>query len=101
MSKQQRDELRRLEEALMEDSDLAGFDDFGYGQQNSQWQSVSIPDSNGRNTDRTDVDMDAYSEDVHAGRRGGCLVWLMVMLTALLCALVGFLLWKQGVLPWV
>ena len=93
MSKQQRDELRRLEEALMEDSDLAGFDDFGYGRQNSQWQSVSIPDSNGRNTDRTDVDMDAYSEDVYRGgsRKGvSFLLTMLAMVAISACILILF-----------
>lgn len=93
MSKQQRDELRRLEEALMEDSDLADFDDFGYGQQNSQWQSVSIPDSNGRNTDRTDVDMDAYSEDVYRGgsRKGvSFLLTMLAMVAISACILILF-----------
>ena len=93
MSKQQRDELRRLEEALMEDSDLAGFDDFGYGQQNSQWQSVSIPDSNGRNTDRTDVDLDAYSEDVYRGgsRKGvSFLLTMLAMVAISVCILIFF-----------
>ena len=93
MSKQQRDELRRLEEALMEDSDLAGFDDFGYGQQNSQWQSISIPDSNGRNTDRTDVDMDAYSEDVYRGgsRKGvSFLLTMLAMVAISACILILF-----------
>ena len=91
MSKQQRDELRRLEEALMEDSDLEGFDDFGYGQQNSQWQSVSIPDSNGRNTDRTDVDMDAYSEDVYRGGSRKGVSFLLTML-AMVAISVGILI---------
>ena len=93
MSKQQRDELRRLEEALMEDSDLEGFDDFGYGQQYSQWQSVSIPDSNGRNTDRTDVDMDAYSEDVYRGgsRKGvSFLLTMLAMVAISACILILF-----------
>ena len=93
MSKQQRDELRRLEEALMEDSDLADFDDFGYGQQNSQWQSVSIPDSNGRNTDRTDVDLDAYSEDVYRGgsRKGvSFLLTMLAMVAISACILILF-----------
>ena len=79
MGKQQ-DELRRLEEALMEDSDLADFDDFGYGQQNAQWQSVSIPESKGRNTDRADVDLDAYSEDVYNGRSRNGVNFLLTML---------------------
>ena len=93
MSKQQRDELRRLEEALMEDSDFEGFDDFGYGQQNSQWQSVSIPDSNGRNTDRTDVDLDAYSEDVYRGgsRKGvSFLLTMLAMVAISACILILF-----------
>ena len=93
MSKQQRDELRRLEEALMEDSDLADFDDFGYGRQNSQWQSVSMPDSNGRNTDRTDVDLDAYSEDVYRGgsRKGvSFLLTMLAMVAISACILILF-----------
>ena len=80
MSKEQWDELRRLEEALMDDSELASFDDFGYSQQNSQWQSVSMPESSGRNTDRSDVDLDAYSEDVSRGRSRNGVNFLLTML---------------------
>ena len=73
MSKEQWDELRRLEEALMDDSELASFDD-------SQWQSVSMPESSGRNTDRSDVDLDAYSEDVYRGRSRNGVNFLLTML---------------------
>ena len=98
MGKQQ-DELRRLEEALMEDSDLADFDDFGYGQQNTQWQSVSIPESKGRNTDRADVDLDAYSEEVHQGSsRNGLSVVLTMLVMVALSASILLLLKYLGVL---
>lgn len=100
MRKDQREELRRLEEALLEQERPAP-----ETEEADRWledfYTEPVQGYRAYNTDTADVDMDAYSEDVHAGRRGGCLVWLMVMLTVLLCALVGFLLWKQGVLPWM
>ena len=93
MGKHQRDELRRLEEALMEESDFGEFGAYGYEQQNPTWQSVSMPDSNGRNTDRTDVDLDAYSEDVYRGgaRKGvSFLLTMLAMVAISACILILF-----------
>ena len=94
MSKQQRDELRRLEEALMDESDFGEFGAYGYEQQNPTWQSVSIPDSHGRNTDRADVDMDAYSEDVYQGGSWKGVSFLLTMLAMVALATCILILFK-------
>ena len=99
MRKDQQEALRRLEEALLEQETPPARDD------SDQWleefYTEPAHDYTAYNADRTDVDMDVYSREVEAGRRrSGCLVWTAVILTAVLCALIGFLLWKQGVIPW-
>lgn len=77
-------ELRRLEEALMEDEDLAF--DFSQTPSVKSRQANSVPVCKAINTDRTDVDMDAYSEDVHRGKSGGILGGLLTMGCMLLLA---------------
>lgn len=98
MPKDRQEELRRLEKALLEidqphqeeNPDL-WLEDF-FDQEDEEVHSVY-------NTDDTDVDLDEFSEEVHAGgRSGGCLVPIMLLLTLVLCALVGFVLWKLGVI---
>lgn len=100
MRKDQQEELRRLEEALLEQDSAPARED------SDRWLEdfyiAPVPGCKAYNTDRADVDMEDYSAQVHAGKSGrGCLVGLVILLTAVLCALVGFLLWKQGVIPWV
>ena len=80
MGKNQQEELRRLEEALMEESDLDGFDSYQYGQATQRWQAVSMPEPKGKNNDRVDVDMDAYSREVYQGHSRGGMGILMTML---------------------
>lgn len=101
MRKDQQEELRRLEEALMEmdqpepeeDADQ-WLEDFYYVPEEDYAEPYDV-----YNTDEADVDLDDYSEDVHGGRQsGGCLVPILLFLTLVLCALVGFVLWKQGVI---
>ena len=101
MHKDQREELRRLEQALLE-SELP----------EEQWQDEDDADQwleefyesepvhcQVYNADDTDVDLDAFSEEVQRDHRsGGCLVPLMIFLTLVLCALVGYVLWLQGVI---
>ena len=68
MGRQQQDELRRLEEALMEDLGLEDIDFFSDKQMTQKWQPVSVSDYGQGNTDQTDVDLQAYSEEVYRGR---------------------------------
>ena len=99
MRKDQQEELRRLEEALLEQEQPAEAE--AADEWLEDFYTEPVQDYRAYNTDTADVDMDAYSEDVRAGRRGsGCLVRLMILLTAVLCALVIFLLWKLEVIPW-
>ena len=93
MGKNQQKELRRLEEALMEESDLDSFDSYQHGQATQRWQAVSIPDPIVKNNDRVDVDMDAYSQDVYDGRsRGGLgvLTTMLAMVALSACILILF-----------
>ena len=100
MRKQQQRELQRLEEALLEteynqeafpaDSDEFELDWEEYGES----ESYDI-----YNTDDVDVDMDAYSEEVHQGKSGNGLsvVITMVAMVALSAGIL-FLLKYLGVL---
>ena len=93
MGKNQQKELRRLEEALMEESDLDSFYSYQHGQATQRWQAVSMPDPNGRNNDRVDVDMDEYSQQVYEGRsRGGLgvLITMLAMVALAACILILF-----------
>ena len=87
MGKRQQKELRRLEEALMESDDLhesAGF-----------WNNPpKMDDHIVFNTDETDVDLDAYSEEVHQGRAGSGLSVLLTMV-AMVALSAGILLFLK------
>ena len=94
MRKQQQAELRRLEEALMAEDlpeDAAPILD-------KTWLEYTAQDYEIYNTDSTDVDMDTFRDDVHAGspRKG---VGVLVVLTLLLLvAAIVFLLKFLGVM---
>ena len=92
MHKDQKEELERLEAALMEMDQPEPEEDM------DQWLEDLFDDEedyvesyNVYTTDDADVELDESSQDVHEGRRGGgCLVPLLLFLTLVLCALVGF-----------
>lgn len=99
MRKQEQEELRRLEEALMaheyteeipaEEKDIL----------EDTWLEVSDIDYEIYNTDDTDVDLEAYSEDVHRGRRSNVLPTIITLLAlAALSAMILWLLRYLGVL---
>ena len=100
MRRAQEKELRRLEEALLEaeypqeafpaDSDEMELDWEDYG----EYEQYDV-----YNTDDVDVDLDAYSEEVHQGKRGSGLsvVITMVAMVALSAGIL-FLLKYLGVL---
>ena len=97
MGKKQQDELRRLEEALMEESEQENWDSFSRTTQT--WQSVSVPDYKGGNTDRTHVDMDAYSEEVYRGKsQNGLGIFLTMLAMVALSACILILMKFLGVL---
>ena len=89
MGRRQDKELRRLEEALMESDDLQ-----------EVWSKSSKQDDHiVFNTDETDVDLDAYSEEVHRGRKGSGLSVVLTMLAMMaLSAAILLLLKILGVL---
>ena len=98
MRKREREELRRLEEALMEPeftetptSEMDILED--------SWQEVSDVSYDIYNTDEADVDMDVYSEEVHRGRQGNVLSTIITLLAlATLSAAILWLLKFLGVL---
>ena len=84
MSKRQQEELRRLEEALMESDYMHEVPDF--------WEDP--PKKNSQvfyNTDDSDVDLDEYSEEIHRGSKGNGLSAVLTML-AMLALSAGILL---------
>ena len=87
MRKQQQAELRRLEEALMAEE----YSEDAAPDPDEIWQEYAGQDYEIYNTDDTDVDMDAYSDDVQAGKprnSAGILVMLTVMLLVAVIALL-------------
>ena len=73
MGKRQQEELRRLEEALLASDDRQELPD--WGSRASQKDSYAV-----YNTDESDVDLDAYSEDVYRGRSRNGVNFLLTML---------------------
>ena len=69
MGKRQKQELRRLEEALMESDENPKL-----AKATSSHTAHAV-----YNTDETDVDLDAYSEDVYRGSHGNFLSGLLTM----------------------
>lgn len=95
MRKQEREELRRLEEALMEPE----FTEIPADEMDtieSTWQDVSDTHYDIYNTDETDVALDVYSEDVHRGRRSSALPTVLTLIV--LVALSAAILWLLKIL---
>ena len=99
MRKAQQKELQRLEDALLEDVSENDTFVFGHHSADKTWQLFSEEDYTAYNNDDTDVDMNAYSEEVlqePAGR--GLSVFLTMLLMLLLSAGILALLKIMGVL---
>ena len=91
MGNYQNKELRRLEEALMEEEEqMLNFPQTSDGNAAPVYRAV--------NTDRADVDLDAYSEEVHRGKSGGLGGVLTMLGMILLSAGILLLLKIWGVL---
>lgn len=91
MRKQEQENLRRLEEALLEAEQPKDFPDEELYVLEDSWQEISDTDYEIYNTDDSDVDMDEYSEEVYRGRSGSSLWVLLMVLTMVLLAV--FILW--------
>ena len=102
MFNRQQKELRRLEEALMEMEDTQSDfqEEFDEAEEiDTAWLRSTDLDYDIYNTDDTDVDLDAYSEDVHQGKTGNGLgVVLTMILMVGLSAAILILLKYLGVL---
>lgn len=94
MRKQQQAELRRLEEALMAED----FPEEAAPILEETWQEYADRDCEIYNTDNTDVDMDTFSEQVHAGssRKGAGILFVLTLL--LLMAVIIYFLKFLGVM---
>lgn len=96
MRRQEEEALRRLEQALLEDNPE---EDSPPEEDPLEWVEEFYEDGESlsagftvHNTDRTDVDLDSYSEEVYQGKRGGCLIPGLVTVLAL-CVLTAMVLW--------
>ena len=98
MRKKEEEALRRLEKALLEDLQE---EELPREEDPTQWvdeyyddavEDVLPPDFTVRNTDRVDVDLDDYSEEVYQAKKGGCLIPGLVTVLAL-CVLTAMVLW--------
>lgn len=113
MFRDREEELRRLEEELLaqeeyeeeigdeEYDDENDFDEDDFDQEYEEEEEApaqTVRKQNYRiyNGDKKlDVDLEAFSEDVRAGRRRSLLPWVFILLTAALL-LLGYLYLKQG-----
>ena len=97
MRRAQEKELRRLEEALLEEEYPQEAFPADSDEMELDWENYEEYDV--YNTDDVDVDMDAYSEAVHQGKHGSGLsvVITMVAMVALSAGIL-FLLKYLGVL---
>ena len=99
MRNRQQKELQRLEKALMELDDTQAY----YNEPEDEepellWQQAD-EDYEIYNTDDTDVDLEAYSEEVHHGKSGaGLSVVLTMLVMVALSASILLLLKYLGVL---
>ena len=99
MSKRQDEELRRLEEALLESEDTEDTEDLLEPDEAETEPWDDDMDYQVYNTDDTDVDLDEYSEDVYRERSGrGLSVLLTMLCMAALSVCILLLLKYLGVL---
>ena len=109
MRRKEAEELRRLEEALMESEyeescpgddlefDIPELDELDILE--DTWQETADVDYEVYNTDHTDVDLEEYSEEVYRERSSDTLPVLLTIFTAILLGAVVLLLLKYlGVL---
>ena len=103
MRKDQQEELRRLEQALLEADAQDAQDAWEVTEEETDdWlEEIFLegqedsPDYGVYNTDDTDVDMESYSEEVHnAPEKGGCAVGVFLVLIGVLGAVMLWLLKK-------
>lgn len=98
MRKQEQENLRRLEEALMAAEPSKEVPEEELYMLEDSWQDLSDTDYEIYNTDDPDVDMTDYSEDVYRGRSRSSLGVLLVVTLFLLAAVVLWLLKLLGVI---
>ena len=100
MKKQELERLQQLEEALMEETDTADvFTETELDLLEDTWQDVSETAYSVTNTDSVDVDLDAFSEDVHRGtQRNAFPICITILSLTLLFCMVLWLLHYLGVI---
>lgn len=106
MRKDQQEELRRLEKALLEADAQEADDGWEVTEEDTDdWLEEifrdgegDIPDFDSYNTDATDVDMDSYSEEVcNPEEKGGCAIGVFLVLIGILGAIGFWFMKKWGV----
>lgn len=73
MGRKQDEELKRIENHL------------------SAAEDMQVDSAKAYNRDAADVDIDRYSQRVHGRKKGGCLVWLIILL---IVAILGIFLYQ-------
>ena len=91
------EELRRLEKELLAQEEEPAEEEFD---EEAEYEETAPMRQSGRsckvyNADRTDVDLDTYSEAVFSGPRRSVLPWIFGALTVVLILLL-YLYLKQG-----
>ena len=99
MRNRQQKELQRLEKALMELDDTQAYYNEPEEEEPELFWEQPEEDYDIYNTDDTDVDLEAYSEEVHQGKSGaGLSVVLTMLVMVALSASILLLLKYLGVL---
>ena len=86
MARRENKECKRLENHL-------------FAMENEQ-RSVPAKKVRAYNSDRTDLDLDEFSETVRQGKKGGCLKKIVGLLVLVALALAAYWLYQNGGLPW-
>ena len=87
--------LEALEEALLQDDE----EEEETSEAAADTQPADLPDVDIYNTDRTDTDLENFSEAVYAPpRRSGCVLWFVLLTAAVLLLLACLLAKREGLL---
>lgn len=75
MGRKQDEELKRIENHL------------------SAAEELQVDSAHAYNRDAADVDIDRYSQRVHGKKKGGCLAWLVILVTVAVLGIFLYQVW--------
>jgi hypothetical protein len=85
--------------ARREDKECKRLENHLFAMENEQ-RSAPAKKVRAYNSDRTDLDLDEFSETVRQGKKGGCLKKIVGILVLVALALAAYWLYQNGGLPW-